>query len=84
MTIVHFIPSIIGIFISFFDFSSAALRDWSKAEFIGLDNYARIFSGGGDAGEKFLESAKASLIYTVSSLVLIFVIGLFAAKLLNH
>lgn len=84
MTIVHFIPSIIGIFISFFDFSSAALRDWSKAKFIGLDNYAGIFSGDGNAGAKFLESARASLIYTVSSLVLIFVIGLFAAKLLNH
>lgn len=83
MTIVHFIPSIIGIFISFFDFSSAALRDWSKAEFIGLENYFKIFSGG-DAGSKFLESARASLIYTFASLILIFVIGLFAAMLLNH
>lgn len=83
MTCIHFIPSFIGIVISFFNFTSEALRDWGKAKFIGLSNYVNFFSGG-VSGNQLMSSVKASLIYTVVSLVFIVLLGLFAALLLNH
>ena len=83
MTIVHFIPSLVGIIISFFDFSSAALRDWSKAEFIGLWNYTSIFKSGSTSNIKLFQSVKASLIYTAASLTFIYGLGLWSAMLLN-
>ena len=83
MLFIHFIPSVIGIGISFLNFSSEALRDWSKADYIGLANYAKFFSSG-TTGDQFLSSVKASLIYTIASLVLIVLRGLFAAMLLNQ
>ena len=83
MMFIHFIPSVIGIGISFLNFSSEALRDWSKADYIGFANYAKFFSSG-TTGDQFLSSVRASLIYTIASLVLIVLLGLSAAMLLNH
>ncbi|MDR1287331.1 MAG: sugar ABC transporter permease [Treponema sp.] len=84
MTMVHFLPSLIGIFVSFLNFTSRALRDWTKADFAGFRNYINLFSIDGISGTRFLQSVRASFIYTTGSLVSICVIGLWAATLLNH
>lgn len=83
MLLIHFLPTVIGVVMSFTDFSSSALRDWSKAEFVGLDNYADILFGNPIQTEKFLQSALASLVYAVCSIVGIYLVGLLAALLLN-
>lgn len=83
MLLIHFLPTVIGVVMSFTDFSSSALREWSKAEFVGLDNYADILFGNPIQTEKFLQSALASLVYAVCSIVGIYLVGLLAALLLN-
>ena len=83
MLLIHFLPTVIGLVMSFTDFSSSALRDWSKAEFVGLDNYADILFGNPIQTEKCLQSALASLVYAVCSIVGIYLVGLLAALLLN-
>ena len=83
MLFIHFIPTIVGIIMSFTDFSSSALKNWSKANFVGLKNFYSILSGNPVQTEKFLASAKASLIYSVSSILGIYLVGLLAAVLLN-
>lgn len=83
MLLIHFLPTVIGIVLSFTNFSSSALRDWSKAKFVGLQNYSSILFGNAVQTEKYLSSAKATLIYAVCSIAGIYLVGLLAAILLN-
>lgn len=83
MLLIHFLPTLVGVVMSFTNFSSTALRNWSKAKFVGLDNFSSILFGNPVHTEKFLASAKATLIYATCSIIGIYLVGLLAALLLN-
>ena len=70
------LPGFMGIAYSFTDWSSYS----TEVNFVGLDNFNTIFSG----GEKYLGYIKNTLSFTLYTSILKTVIGLFLAVLLNY
>jgi raffinose/stachyose/melibiose transport system permease protein len=70
------LPGFMGIAYSFTDWNSYS----TEVHFVGLDNFRTIFSG----SEKYLDYIGNTLIFTVYTILLKTIIGLFLAILLNH
>jgi multiple sugar transport system permease protein len=84
MLLVHFIPMIWGITISFLDFDVHTINDWSKATFIGLDNYINGLNPITTIGERFLRSLWNVTFYAIVVLSLGYLIAMGVALLLNR
>jgi len=72
------IPIIITFFISFTDLSLVGLADWSKVNFIGLENYLKIF-----IDPVFRKAITNTIFYVVVGVPLVVVISLTLAVLIN-
>ncbi len=84
MLLVHFIPMIWGITISFLDFDVHTINDWSKATFIGIDNYINGLNPITTIGERFLRSLWNVTFYAIVVLSLGYLIAMGVALLLNR
>ena len=84
MLIVHFIPIIWGVYISFLDLDIYTLAQWTSAPFVGLGNFIRIFSGKVAVGQKFMRSVYTVIVYGLITIPVGYVIGLLVALLLNR
>ena len=56
MLLVHFFPIIWGVMISFRDLDIFTISNWTKAPFVGLDNFRWAFSFDQQEGQNFLRS----------------------------
>jgi len=79
-------PAFFSIWISFHDVTLKNLDDVFRAEFVGLENYRKVFT---DFAFKFQSlkiwgAAVTSIIYSFSATVLTLLVGLLAALLLNQ
>ena len=72
------IPIIITFFISFTDLSLVGLANWSKVNFIGLENYQKIF-----IDPVFRKAITNTIFYVVVGVPLVVVISLTLAVLIN-
>ncbi|MBK8022621.1 MAG: sugar ABC transporter permease [Chloroflexi bacterium] len=70
------LPGFMGIAYSLTDWNSYS----TEVNFVGLDNFATIFSGSGS----YLDYIKNTLVFTVYTIILKTIIGLFLAILLNY
>lgn len=70
------LPGFMGIAYSFTDWNSYS----TEVHFVGLENFRTIFSG----GEKYLGYIGNTLIFTIYTILLKTILGLFLAILLNH
>lgn len=70
------LPGLMGIAYAFTDWSSYS----KEVNFVGLDNFRAIFS----SEEKYLDYIRHTLVFTLATILLKTVIGLFLAVLLNH
>ncbi|MBI5929906.1 MAG: sugar ABC transporter permease [Chloroflexi bacterium] len=70
------LPGFMGIAYSFTDWNSYS----TKVNFVGLDNFRTIFS----SEENYLDYIRHTLFFTVNTIILKTLIGLFLAVLLNH
>lgn len=84
MVIVHIIPMIWGILISFRDLNVFTIMDWTKAEFIGLKNYLEIFNPVTAIGRRYLQSLYNIFFYGIVTISVGFFISLGVALLLNR
>jgi multiple sugar transport system permease protein len=73
------LPILASFVLSFTGFGLANLRDWFGAEWVGLDNYTRLFDD-----ETFLKAARNTLIFVVFGVPLTLALGLLAAVGLNQ
>lgn len=83
MLAVVIIPAVIGICISFTDFSAKNMTDWGAIKFIGLDNYRYLFGSASGFSESFKISLGASLKFVAANLCGVYILGLIAALALN-
>jgi multiple sugar transport system permease protein len=84
MVLVHFIPMIWGFTISFLDFDIHAINDWSKATFIGIDNYIEGLNPITTIGERFLRSLWNVALYAIVVISVGYLIAMGVALLLNQ
>ena len=73
--IAFLVPFLMGIYLSFTKFTTV-----SNAEFVGLQNYIEVLSGGSD----FLSALWFTIRFTVVSVVLVNLIAFFLAVILSH
>lgn len=84
MTFVHIIPILWGAYISFLDLDIYTLAQWTKAPFIGFQNYLQIFTSKFAVGQKYLQSIYTVIIYGLVTIPVGYVIGMLVALLLNR
>jgi multiple sugar transport system permease protein len=77
--LIHIIPMLVGVGISFLKLTQFYLRNWKAAPFAGTQNYRMSLNFNHAAGKALLHSFTVTLSYTLLVLVFSWVIGLAAA-----
>lgn len=72
------IPIFVALFISFTDMSLAGLADWSKINFVGIDNYSSIVFD-----PIFLKSIQNTIFYVVIGVPTVIILSLSLAIMIN-
>lgn len=85
MLIIHFIPMIQGIYMSFLKLNQFTLSEFLDAPFIGLQNYYTVlFDKTSTMRSGFLEALRNTMIYAVLVNILVLVMGMMSALLVNR
>lgn len=79
--LIHIIPMLIGVVMSFFKMTQLYLANWRQAPFAHLDNYRLALDFNQPAGKALLHSFAVTIVFTAIVLALSWSIGLFAAVL---
>jgi multiple sugar transport system permease protein len=77
--LVHLVPMLIGIVVSFKELTQFYLRDWSAAPWAGLDNYAVSVDFDAPVGQALLSSFVTTCLFTLLSVGLCWLLGAAAA-----
>ncbi|WP_431995850.1 carbohydrate ABC transporter permease [Streptomyces griseoflavus] len=77
--LVHLVPMVIGIVMSFKELTQFHIRDWGTAPWTGLDNYAVSVDFDAPVGRALLHSFGVTLAFTLLSVGLCWLIGTAAA-----
>lgn len=83
MILVHVIPIVMGLYVSFIDLDRNTLTQLFGAPFCGLENYFDIFSGKTDLGKRFIQSIWNIIVFGVVVISFDFIIAMAVALLLN-
>jgi multiple sugar transport system permease protein len=73
------IPILASFALSFTSFGIANIRDWFSADFVGVDNYTKLFDD-----ERFLKASRNTAVFVVVGVPLTLTLGLLAAVGLNQ
>ncbi|MDK2953986.1 MAG: multiple sugar transport system permease protein [Kosmotoga sp.] len=79
--LVHIIPTLWGIYISFRKLNVYYIRNWTEAPFIGFANYTKALSS---LQGVFWSSLCYTLIFVIASVLGCFILGILGAVLLNE
>jgi len=77
--LVHLVPMVIGIVMSFKELTQFYIRDWGTAPWSGLDNYKVTVDFSGPVGKALLDSFVTTVGFTLLSVGLCWLIGTAAA-----
>ncbi|ELZ05399.1 carbohydrate ABC transporter permease [Natrialba asiatica] len=84
MLLIHFIPIVWGVLISVLGVDSGYVSQWYEAPFVWAENYRFVLDPRTVVGERFWYSLRQTVIFSVGTLLLTYVLGLTAALLLNQ
>lgn len=79
--LIHIIPMLVGVAISFLKLTQLYLANWRHAPFAGLDNYRLALNFNAPAGQALLHSFAVTLLFTGFVLAFSWFLGLVAAIL---
>ncbi|GEB55124.1 carbohydrate ABC transporter permease [Streptomyces gardneri] len=82
--LVHLIPMLMGIGMSFKELTQFYIRDWSAAPWAGLDNFAVSIDFDAPVGQALLRSFLTTCLFTVLSVALCWFLGTAAAIFLQE
>ncbi|WP_031033912.1 carbohydrate ABC transporter permease [Streptomyces sp. NRRL F-5650] len=77
--LVHLVPMVIGIVVSFKELTQFYIRDWGTAPWAGFDNYSLTVDFDAPVGEALLKSFLITCLFTVLSVGLCWLLGAAAA-----
>lgn len=81
--LIHIVPMVVGIVISFKGLTQFFIRDWGKAPWAGLDNYRLAVKFNQPVGEALLHSFWVTVTFTILSVGFSWLIGTAAAILMQ-
>lgn len=79
--LIHIIPMVVGVAISFVELTQHYVRNWGEAPFVGADNYRVAVDISQPAGKALLHSFLVTLAFTALVLLFSWLIGMTAAVL---
>ena len=82
--LVHVVPMLTGIYISFLELNQFFLRNWLAAPFHGVDNYRYAVDFHGSIGVSLLKSFGVTIAFTVCVVAISWFLGMFAATMLQR
>jgi multiple sugar transport system permease protein len=82
--LIHIIPMLVGIWMSFVELTQFFIANWSQAPFVGLGNYKVALNFSGSIGQALLHSFTVSILYTVIVVGLAWLFGMSAAAVLQN
>ncbi|MFE0822183.1 carbohydrate ABC transporter permease [Streptomyces sp. NPDC058847] len=82
--LVHLVPMVIGIVVSFKELTQFYIRDWGTAPWAGLDNYSLAVDFDAPVGEALLKSFLTTCLFTVLSVGLCWLLGVAAAVFMQE
>ncbi|WP_078906452.1 carbohydrate ABC transporter permease [Streptomyces sp. NRRL S-378] len=82
--LVHLVPMVMGILMSFRKLTQFFIRDWSRAPWTGFDNYELSVDVGRPVGRALLDSFVTTCLFTVLSVALCWLLGTAAAVFTQH
>ncbi|MGW0606628.1 carbohydrate ABC transporter permease [Streptomyces sp. NPDC002640] len=82
--LVHLVPMVIGIAVSFKELTQFYIRDWTTAPWAGLDNFSLAVDLDAPVGEALLNSFLVTCLFTVLSVGLCWLLGAAAAIFLQE
>ncbi|HET7388685.1 MAG TPA: sugar ABC transporter permease [Nocardioidaceae bacterium] len=82
--LIHIIPMVVGIVMSFIGLTQFYIRNWSSAPFVGLGNYRIALDFNGPIGQELLHSFLITIVYTVIVVGVSWVLGMAAALVLQR
>ncbi|MEV0024421.1 sugar ABC transporter permease [Streptomyces atroolivaceus] len=82
--LVHLVPMIIGIVVSFRQLTQFYIRDWATAPWAGFDNYAVSVDFDAPVGEALVESFLTTCLFTLLSVSLCWFLGTAAAVFMQE
>lgn len=82
--LVHLVPMIIGIVVSFRELTQFYIRDWATSPWAGFDNYAVSVDFDAPVGEALLRSFLITCLFTVLSVGLCWLLGTAAAVFMQE
>jgi|SRR5476649_556026 multiple sugar transport system permease protein len=81
--LIHIVPMIVGIWMSFIKLTQFFIANWSQAPFAGLGNYKIAMDFSTPIGKALLHSFAVSILYTLIVVGLAWVFGMSAAAVLQ-
>jgi multiple sugar transport system permease protein len=82
--LVHIIPMLVGIWMSFVELTQFYIRNWTAAPFAGLGNYRVALDFGSPIGSDLLHAFAITILYTVIVVGVSWSFGMAAALVLQH
>ncbi|MFE5723362.1 carbohydrate ABC transporter permease [Streptomyces erythrochromogenes] len=82
--LVHLIPMVMGILMSFRKLTQFFIRDWSRAPWTGFDNYELAVDVNRPVGRALLDSFVTTCLFTFVSVALCWLLGTAAAVFTQH
>jgi multiple sugar transport system permease protein len=82
--LIHIVPMLIGIWISFIKLTEEYIQHWSDAPAAGISNYKISLDFSGPVGKSLLHSFSITCLYTVIVVAFSWVLGLVAAWVLQR
>lgn len=77
--LVHLVPMLIGIIVSFKELTQFYIRDWAAAPWAGFDNYSVSVDFDAPVGQALLKSFFTTCLFTLCSVLLCWLLGTAAA-----
>ena len=81
--LIHIIPMLVGIWMSFIQLTQFFIANWSQAPFVGLDNYKIALNFSSSIGQALFHSFTVSILYTLIVVGLAWLFGMSAAAVLQ-
>jgi len=81
--LVHVIPMLAGVWMSFLKLTQFYLRRWTQAPSAGFGNYQVAFDLNGEVGRALMRSFGVTIAYSLASVALAWGLGMFGAVLLQ-
>ncbi|MFD9033238.1 carbohydrate ABC transporter permease [Streptomyces sp. NPDC059567] len=82
--LVHLVPMVIGIVMSFKELTQFSIRDWGTAPWAGFDNYSLAVDFDAPVGQALLSSFLTTCLFTLLSVGLCWLLGTVAAIFLQE